>query len=103
MGAFWKFSNSEQTVPSLEGIPHGAWIGMSLFEILCAICLILPALKKEKMLLAPLAAVGIGFEMLIFTAAHLDSGYPHHAQMIYWLAVAAVCAFIAFKRFRESN
>ena len=26
MGAVWKFSNSEQTVPSLQAIPHGAWL-----------------------------------------------------------------------------
>jgi hypothetical protein len=25
MGAVWKFSHSEQTVPSLKAIPHGVW------------------------------------------------------------------------------
>ena len=29
MGAVWKFSNSEQTVPSLKAIPHGAWLTLS--------------------------------------------------------------------------
>ena len=44
MGAVWKFSNSaEQTVPSLKAIPHGVWLAMSVFELLCSLGLILPA------------------------------------------------------------
>lgn len=31
MGSVWKFSNSEQTVPSLSAIPHGIWLAMSAF------------------------------------------------------------------------
>lgn len=27
IGAVWKFSNSEQTVRSLNAIPHGVWAG----------------------------------------------------------------------------
>jgi hypothetical protein len=47
VGAVWKFSNSEQTVPSLQTIPHGIWLAMSIIELLCALALILPALKKR--------------------------------------------------------
>ena len=99
MGAVWKFSNSEQAVPSLKAIPHGVWLGMSGFELLCSLCLILPVFHKPLAILVPVAALGIAAEMLFITVVHLLSGDGNHGQMIYWLVVAAICAFIAYGRF----
>jgi len=99
MGAVWKFSHSEQSVPSLGAIPHGAWLGLSVFELLCSLGLLLPALLAPLAILAPVAAVGIAAEMLFFTGVHVGSGATKHGQMIYWLVVAALCAFIAYGRF----
>jgi hypothetical protein len=99
IGAVWKFSNSEQTVPSLNAIPHGVWLAMSVVELLCSLALILPAFNKPLAILAPIAAVFIGAEMLLFCALHLHSGDANYSPMIYWLVVAAVCSFIAYGRF----
>lgn len=33
-GAVWKWSNPEQTVPSLKAIPHGIWLAMSVADCL---------------------------------------------------------------------
>lgn len=99
MGAVWKFSNPEQTVPSLKAIPHGVWLSMSVVELICTVCLILPAIHKPLAILAPIAAVCIAAEMLLFTGLHLASGDANHGQMVYWLVVAAFCAFIAYGRF----
>ena len=99
IGAVWKFSNSEQTVPSLSAIPHGAWLAMSVFELLCALGLILPAFYKPLAILAPIAAAFIAAEMLLFCGLHLSSGEANYGPMIYWLVVAAICAFIAYGRF----
>jgi hypothetical protein len=98
-GAVWKFSNSEQTVPSLKAIPHGVWLAMSVFELLCSLGLILPAISKPLAILAPIAAACIAAEMLLFCGLHLYSREANHGEMIYWLVVAAVCAFIAYGRF----
>lgn len=98
VGAVWKFSNSEQTVPSLKAIPHGAWLAMSVFEMFCSVGLILPALSKPLAILAPIAAAGIAVEMLLFSGVHVYSGYAEYGHMIYWLAVAAICAFIVYGR-----
>jgi hypothetical protein len=98
MGAVWKFSNSEQAVPSLSAIPHGVWLAMSVIELLCAVALVLPAFYKPLAVLAPVAALCIAAEMLIFCAVHLSSGDPNYGPMIYWLVVAAICAFIAYGR-----
>jgi hypothetical protein len=99
MGAVWKFSNSEQTVPSLSAIPHGAWLALSVIELACVVGLVIPALYKPLAILAPLAAVVIAAIMLLYCVLHLASGDPNHGQLVYWLVVAAVCAFIAYGRF----
>jgi hypothetical protein len=99
IGAVWKFSNSEQTVPSLNAIPHGVWLAMSIIELLCSLSLILPAFNKSLGLLAPVAAVLIATEMLFFCALHIYSGDPNYGPVIYWLVVAAICAFVAYGRF----
>jgi hypothetical protein len=97
-GAVWKFSNPEQTVPSLQAIPHGLWLSMSGIELLCAVGLILPALNKSLATLIPIAAVCIAAEMLIFCAVHVYSGGGSFNQPVYWLVVAGICAFIAYGR-----
>lgn len=99
IGAVWKFSNSEQTVPSLKAIPHEVWLAMSVFELLCSLGLIIPAFNKRLAILAPIAAACIATEMLLFSGLHIYSGDANYGHMIYWLIVAAVCAFIAYGRF----
>lgn len=98
IGAIWKFSNSEQTVPSLSTIPHGIWLAMSVFELVCSLGLILPTFYKPLAILAPIAAACIAAEMLLFTGLHIYSGDPNYGPMIYWLVVAAICVFIAYGR-----
>ena len=98
LGAVWKFSHSSQGLPSLAAIPPGAWLALSALELLCALGLVLPALRKPLALLAPLAAGCIAAEMLLFSGLHLLSGDAGHGQLVYWLVVASVCAFIAYGR-----
>jgi hypothetical protein len=98
MGAVWKFSHSEQTVPSLKAIPHEVWLAMSVFELLCSLALIVPAFNRSLAILAPVAAACIAAEMLLFSGLHLYSGEANYGPVIYWLVVAALCAFIAYGR-----
>lgn len=98
IGAVWKVSNSEQAVPSLTAIPHGAWVALSGVEVLCAVGLLLPALFSPLAVAAPAAAAFIALEMLGFTVLHLVSGDASYGPVIYWLVVAALCAFIAYGR-----
>jgi hypothetical protein len=98
IGAVWKFSNSEQTLPSLKAIPHGAWLAMGAFELILAVGLILPVFGASFGTLAPIAALCIAAEMLLFTGLHAQSSSSEHGQVIYWLVVAALCAFVAYGR-----
>ena len=99
MGAAWKFSNSEQAVGSLNAIPHGAWMSMSVIELICAVCLVIPAIYKPLAKLAPIAALVITLEMLLFIIVQLFSDKGSYGQIIYWIVVAAICLFIAYGRF----
>ena len=98
IGAVWKFSNSEQTVPSLKAIPHEVWLAMSVLELFCSAALIVPAFSKPFSILVPIAAACIAVEMLFFCGVHMYSGDANYGHVIYWLVVAAICAFIAYGR-----
>jgi len=100
VGAVWKFSNAEQTVPSLSVIPHVVWLAMGIIELLSALCLILPAVKKSLGILAPIAATYIAAEMLIFCVLDFFSTTPDYGHIEYWLVVAAFSGFIALGRFK---
>jgi len=99
IGAIWKFShNAEQTMPSLKAIPHGVWLTMSVIELLCSLGLVIPALNKSLAILAPIAAICITAEMLVFCGLHLSSGNTNYGPVIYWLVVATISLFIACNR-----
>src|SRR5690606_38062406 len=98
IGAKWKFSNPEGTVASLAPIPHNVWLGMGVVELFLSLGLILPAFYKPLAILAPVAAICIALEMLLFSGMHLYSGIANRSPVVYWLIVAAVCAFIAYGR-----
>lgn len=99
IGAVWKFSNSEQTVFSLEVIPHGIWLAMSIIELLCSLALIIPAFSRRLGILSPAAAACIAAEMLLFSGLLIYSGNINYGHLIYWLVVAALSIFIAYGRF----
>ena len=98
MGAVWKFSNSAATA-SLKTIPHGVWLSLIVIELLCALALIVPSFIRNAGILAPIAATVIAAEMIFYCLIQLFSGEPHYGQIIYWLVVAVICAFIAYGRF----
>ena len=98
IGAVWKFSHSEQAVPSLNAIPHDGWLALIVIELLCVVGLLLPAIKKSLGTFAPTATLIIALEMLMFSIVHLISLDEDHGPMLYWLVVAAICVFITFGR-----
>jgi hypothetical protein len=70
-----------------------------VLEILCAMALISPALSSSFNKLAPIAAMAIAGEMLVFCALHIVSGnLSNIGPMAYWLIVAILCSIIAYGR-----
>ena len=98
MGGIWKFSNSEQTVPSLSAIPHSVWLGLGVVELVASLAFVLPAASQGMAGLAPIAAIFVATEMGAFCALHLASTDTNHGTMVYWAVVAGLCAFVAYGR-----
>lgn len=98
MGAVWKFSNSDKVVPSLRGIPRGAWLVISALELFLSVGLLSTAAPSLEVL-APVSAACIGAEMLLFIGIHIYKRFAKvRGPMIYWLVVAIFAAFIAYGR-----
>ncbi len=100
IGAVWKLSNPAATVPSLKAIPPAGWLALSIIEIVCALALVLPAFSKSLAILAPIAAILIAAEMLLFCGVSAFSGVASSGQIIYWIVVGVISAFIAYGRFQ---
>ncbi len=98
MGAGWKLANSERAVPALSAMPHALWVGLSPLELLCSLCLVLPFFNKSLAMLVPVAAMCIAAEMLLFAGVYFASGSKESGQLVYWIVVALVCAFVAYGR-----
>lgn len=98
IGAGWKLFNSEQTIPNLSAIPHYVWLLLTPLEIAFAAGLVLPAFAPSLKFLVPIAAAGIGLEMLMFSVVHLSGGANDNGPMYYWLGVAGICMIIVVGR-----
>ncbi len=102
VGALWKVSNAESLVPSLGALPHGVWLGLGVVEAACAAVLILAGAVKRFDRVVPFAAGFVVAEMLLFTGLHAASGATGHQEVVYWLVVAALGAFLAVGRARRT-
>jgi hypothetical protein len=98
IGAAWKFSNPPSSMPPLGAIPSAVWTGLSVVELLCVVALIVPAFNKGLAQWAPIAAAFIAAEMVFFSGVYLALGGTSIGPVVYWLVVAAICAFIAYGR-----
>lgn len=99
VGAAWKFSNTEQAVPSLKAIPRAVWRALGILEMAAGAGLVLPALASSLAVLAPISAAFIAAEMLLFSVLHVASGDANRGPLGYWLVVAAISALVAAGRF----
>lgn len=102
MGALWKWSASEQAVPSLRALPHALWLGLSGVEVLCAVGFLAPLVSRRLGRFAAYAALGVAAEMALFSAVHLASGQDKHGELAYWGVVALLCGFVAVGRLKLS-
>ncbi len=87
---------SSDAVP--ESDPAGRVGGDGGIELLISLTLILPAFYRPLAFLIPIVTACIAVEMLLFVGLHLCAGEINVGLVIYWVVVAAICAFIAYGR-----
>jgi hypothetical protein len=104
MGAAWRFLNYEQAskdIASLKALSYGMWNAIGAFEIVCALCLILPGVFNVKTILTPIAAACLAVELLLVSGLHVHFfGFQLRAtNPAMWSIVLAILAvFIAYGR-----
>jgi hypothetical protein len=104
MGAVWRFLNYEQAasqIASIKALSSGMWNVIGLFEIVCALALILPGAFYVKPILTPIAAACLAVELLLISGLHVHYfGFklqPTNPAM-WTIALAILSAFIAYGR-----
>lgn len=82
-------------------LPRGGWGALGVFEMLCAILLIVPAAAKWMPVLTPLAAAALALEALALTVlfAQYSLALTATNPLLYVIVMALVAAFVAYGRF----
>ncbi|PYP62497.1 MAG: hypothetical protein DMD37_09740 [Gemmatimonadetes bacterium] len=86
-----------QQVASNRAFSREIWMGIGLFELLCAVALVLPAATRTFPILTPIAAIGLAVEGVLFAGLHYK--YAERSPMMFSLVLAALAAFVAYGRF----
>lgn len=100
-GAYKVFSfQVVATIPSTSALPRGAWTALGLFEIACALLLIVPAVTRWKPELVPLAAVLLAVESLALALMYARYSLAVAATnpLVYVVPMAVLAAFVAWGR-----
>jgi uncharacterized membrane protein len=102
-GSVWRFMNYDsmaKDIPSVQALPQAAWAAVGVFEVACALGLILPGILKKQGLTS-MAATGLAVEMLLITGLHLAYfGFKFEATnpACWSFGLCLVSAFIAYGR-----
>lgn len=104
MGSLWRIMNYDQAakqIASVQALPAGMWNLIGLFEIICALLLILPGAFKMKPTWTPIAAACLAVEMLLVTGLHVKYfGFQVQATnpAMWTIMLCVLAAFIAYGR-----
>jgi len=88
-----KFSRS---LASMGAFSPGFWTAIAVFELLCAVGLVLPAITKDQRI-ASIAAAGLAVEGVLLAALHFR--YGEIWPMVFSLILSAIAAGVAVGRF----
>ena len=93
--AYDKLANMPQTA----ALPHGAWIALGVFEVICGLLLIIPFAKGRFI---PIAATALAIEsiFLIVIDARYSTALTAQNPLVWVVVMAVEAAFIAFGRFK---
>ncbi|HEY5082299.1 MAG TPA: DoxX family protein [Bauldia sp.] len=88
-------------MPQTGAMSRGVWGAIGIFEMLCAILLIVPAATNWIPVLTPLAAAAVALEglSLAFLFAQYSLALTATNPLIYVVVMGLVAAFVAYGRF----
>ncbi len=87
--------------PAMSALSRGGWGAVGVFEMLCALLLVLPAALKWMPALTPVGAAVLAVESLALAALYGRHSLQFTATnpMVYVLIGGLLAAFVAYGRF----
>lgn len=101
-GAYKLFKFEEiAKMPAVRALPRGAWGAIGVFEMVCAILLIVPWAVSWMPVLTPLAAAALALESLGLAVLYGRHSLKLSASnpLVYVAVGALVAAFVAYGRY----
>ena len=101
-GAYKVFMFDELAkVPATGALPRGGWGALGVFEMLCAVLLIVPAATNWMPAVTPLAAAALALESLALAGLYARYSLELTAtNPLVWVVVMALMAtFVAYGRY----
>jgi len=101
-GTYKLFSFNELAkMPATAALPRAGWSALGVFEIVCAILLVVPAATKWPVL-TPIAATALAVEGVALAAifARYSLTVAATNPFVWAVAMALMAAFIAYGRFK---
>jgi DoxX-like protein len=88
-------------VPAGAALSRGGWGAVGVFEILCAVLLVVPAATKWMPALTPLAAAALALESLALALLYAQYSLAIAATnpLVYVVVMALMAAFVAYGRY----
>lgn len=103
MGGQYKLFHFDELakMPQTAALARGGWGALGIFEMACAILLIVPAALKWTPVLTPLAAAALALEALALAVLFGRHSLAPTATnpLVYVVVMALVAAFVAYGRF----
>ncbi len=104
-GAYKVFNFDELAkMPAMGALSRGGWRALGVFEMLCAVLLVVPAAANWMPVLTPLAAAALALESLVLAGLYARySLSPTAANPLVWVVmIALMAAFVAYGRYALS-
>ena len=101
-GAYKVFMFDELAkLPAMGALARGGWGALGVFEMLCAVLLIVPAAAKWMPVLTPLAAAALALESLALAGLYARYSLKLTATnpLVWVVAMGLVAAFVAYGRY----
>jgi uncharacterized membrane protein YphA (DoxX/SURF4 family) len=101
-GGAYKITNFDEiaNMPTIAALPHGAWIALGVFEMICGVLLIVPAATKRMPGLTPFGAAALAVESLALAAlyARYSMAITPTNPLVWVVASAVLATLVAFGR-----
>ena len=86
----------------MRGLPAAGWTVVGVFEMVCAVLLVVPAATKRMPVLTPIAAAALALESLVLAVLYGQHSVAVTASnpLVWVVGMGLVAGFVAYGRSR---